>query len=436
MSNKAIATAVVFFAVLSLYAKHSFEEQGDSHVFMRAVDGLSEQQTDKFFLGKSFFRIPWVEAPSATTARDGLGPLFNANTCVSCHPHNGTGSVYNSDGQISRSFVVRLSVNGKTNPIDGFVADPVYGGQLNINGIKDVPFEGRPILSYESKTQIYPDGQQVVLRKPILKITDLNYGPLSKDIVLSARLAPSLVGMGLLEKISDKQILTQEDLYDKDKDGISGKANMVYDRESRGLKVGRFTWKASAPNLKQQTASALFNDMGLTNPLYSSKNCTEYQKECLQAPKGRDKLDVTADRLEAISFYIANLKVPVSGSQKDGRKLFSQIGCAKCHKESYNVGGIKIEPFSDLLLHDMGDELADGRTEFLANGNEWRTPPLWGIGSRTIKLKQTDYLHDGRARSIEEAILWHGGEAMSIKEKFKALDKNSRKKIIDFLEKL
>jgi len=432
-----------------------FTKESSKKLFTHPVSGLNDQQFDTFILGKSFFRIPWVEAPSATTARDGLGPLFSANACISCHPNNGVSSVYNDNGDISRGYVSRLSIQNNETPehkkeqtLKGFISEPTYGSQLSINGTKNVPFEGKPKIEYETINIVYPDGETVKLQKPIQGIEsqtkELQYGAMDKDTIISNRIAQALVGMGLLDQISDEQILLNEDINDSDNDGISGKANKVYSLEDKTYKVGRYTWKASSPSILEQVANAAHNDMSLTSPLIEEENCTPSQIECNKAPKG-DTLragtphDLPLQRLEAISFYLKNLKVPRSTiTEKKGEELFSQIGCTSCHTPSFTLNnGLTIKPYSDLLLHDMGEALKDGRVEFLANGQEWRTAPLWGIGKRELALgKKPSFLHDGRARSIEEAILWHAGEAQKAKDAFMELSKKNRKKIIRFIKEL
>ncbi len=425
------------------------------NMLSHSIEGLNDEQIDQFMLGKSFFRIPWVEAPSATTARDGLGPLFSANTCTSCHPNNGVSSIYNDIGDISRGYVQRLSIPSDGSKehltqlsLQGFVSEPSYGSQISINGTKNVPFEAKPKLEFETLSVTYPDGESVALKKPILgihnQLQQLQYGKPHKEMIISNRIAQSLIGMGLLEQISDEQILANEDIEDIDNDGISGKANRVYSLVTKQEAIGRYTWKASAPSILEQTANAAHNDMSLTTPLIPKENCTQNQIECQKAPKG-DALragtpfDLPQQRLEAISYYLKNLKVPKSViTQKEGEKLFNTIGCAKCHIPSFTLSsGAVIKPYTDMLLHNMGEGLADGRVEFLANGSEWRTAPLWAIGKREITLgKKAQYLHDGRADSIEEAILWHGGEAQSAKEQFMQLSKQNREKIIKFIKEL
>lgn len=402
-----------------------------------SIAGMSEEQADTFMLGRSFFSKPWVEAPSATTARDGLGPLFSANTCTSCHTHLGAGSVYNKEGEISRSLVTRFSLRGQKDSKIGFVPDPVYGAQLSINGVKDVPYEGKPTLRYETVVERYADGTTVHLQKPIFGVTDLNYGALSADTAIAHRIAPALVGLGWIEKIPQSAILENEKMAKKD--GIKGRANWVYNPETNQTELGRFNWKASAASIKHQSAAALSNDMGITSPLYPHENCTPSQKECNEVPHGRDAFDAPMVRLDAIAFYLSQTKMPpLAIKQKVGEKLFDEIGCATCHVRSYTLeNGVKVSPFSDFLLHDLGEGLSDdGRSEFEAMPAEWRTQPLWSIGKRIHVLHQKNFLHDGRARNLEEAILWHGGEAQSVKEHFKALPKEKRKALIEFLEEL
>ena len=422
-----------------------FTEYKSKIAFMREPKGLSNDEIDIFILGKSFFRIPWVEAPSATTARDGLGPLFNANTCIHCHPGNGAGVAVNKDGTMTRSLLLRLS---HKNPKDkelvkkiGFEPDSTYGAQLSKNGNHDVVAEGEAVVNYEMIDGVYPDGSKYTLRKPSYSVINKGYGEFDEDTVLAPRIGSALVGLGQLELIPEKDILAYQDIDDKDGDGISGKANYSFDPESNTTKLGRFTWKASATTVKHQSAGAAHNDMGLTNPLFPMHNCSKKQKACMEeAKKGRFEFELPAQRLDAIDYYISNLAIPKQRKPEkhlEGAKLFKSLNCTSCHVESYKtVSGLEIKPYSDLLLHDMGKELADGRSEFLASGSEWRTPPMWGIGLYEKVSGEANYLHDGRAKSIAEAILWHGGEAEQSKKDFMALDKNSREKVLHFLNSI
>ena len=414
--------------------------------FLKPYNNLNDEQIDAWMLGKSFFRIPWVEPPSATTARDGLGPLFNANTCTSCHPNNALGQVYTKKGNISRSMVVRLSIPSNGSKLHkeilkkaGFIPEPTYGAQVSLNGLGDVPFEAKLKIDYSEKEIIYPDGSKASLRVPSYTLTNLGYGPLHKETSISVRKAPPLVGLGLLEQISDDEILRNQDINDENQDGISGKANIVFSVEFKDYRVGRYTYKGSAPTVKHQIAGAFHNDMGITTTLFPNENCTDSQEACLKAPKARDRIDVTDQRLDAIDFYLRHLKVPKSKQQNsEGKALFSKVGCASCHTPSHKTrDGFEVNAYTDFLLHDMGEALSDGRVEFQATKNEWQTPPLWGINSYEKAIKQKpDYLHDGRARTIEEAILWHGGEAQKTKESFMSLTKTQREQLIQFIGSL
>ncbi|MGK0256164.1 MAG: CxxC motif-containing protein (DUF1111 family), partial [Arcobacteraceae bacterium] len=400
------------------YDKRYTTSTKSKQVFMKQIDGLNNDEQDQFMLGRSFFTIPWVEAPSATTARDGLGPMFSANTCVHCHPNNASGSVYTKKNEISRSYISRLSIpsNGsvehkKMLKYNGFVQEPIYGAQVSINAVEGVPYEAKQIIKYKNINVTYFDNETAILKQPLRgvenQLIDLQYGKINHNVSITNRLAPALVGLGLIEQISDKQILLNEDIEDKDNDGISGKANIVYSIKNKDFRVGRYTWKGSAPSVIHQTAAAASNDMSLTNDFFPNENCTIFQNECLKALKGgkvmgKETFDLPIQRLEAITFYLNNLKIPKSViSEKEGEILFEKIGCVKCHIPSFKTNnGYNIKPFTDFLLHDMGEGLSDGRVEFKATAQEWKTAPLWGIGKyKQATNKEPELLHDGRAKT-------------------------------------
>ncbi|SVD32361.1 uncharacterized protein METZ01_LOCUS385215, partial [marine metagenome] len=278
---------------------------------------------------------------------------------------------------------------------------------------------------------------------------------ISEETEFSARVAQPLIGLGLIESIRVEDILNNEDEFDLDNDGISGKANKVWDDVNQKESLGRFGWKASQPSIYQQVADALFNDMSLSNPLYKdSSNCSEFQTICINVPDGNSKeyddLEVSNQQLDLITFYSQQLGVPSRRNIEDenvilGKEIFFQLSCNSCHTEKFKTGShadhnnLKqqiIYPYSDFLLHDMGRGLADDLPEYLANGSEWRTPPLWGLGLTEIVSGRKTYLHDGRARNLVEAILWHGGEANSSKEKFLGLNKNQLNQLVIFLNSL
>ena len=420
----------------------------NSKLLQEKVDGLNDEQIDKFMLGRSFFTVPWVKAPSVTSARDGLGPLFNANSCISCHPNNGRGNLLTKDGLASRALVARLSIKANDSfehkeflEKKGFVPEPVYGDQLAINGIFGVDFEGQIKIDFDEKIVQFPDGKKVILRKPKYSLENLNYGKLHKDANVSYRIAQSLNGMAFIDLISDEDILKNQDIDDENNDGISGRANFVFSPISKKLELGRYTWKASVAKLKEQVAFAASNDIGLTTTIVPDEKCTKYQEDCLNAPKAKDSIDLPDNRLDAISYYLQNLKTYSALKTKEyyeGLEIFDALSCSKCHIKSFETSlGFKVEPFSDFLLHDMGEDLNDGRVEFLASKSEFRTAPLWGLAlHEKINKEKPSLLHDGRARSFEEAILWHGGEAQKSKEDYMKMGSFKRDKLIKFLEEL
>ncbi len=414
--------------------------------FHSTVPNMNYDEQDWFTIGRSFFTIPWVAAPSATTARDGLGPLFSANTCASCHGARNFGTIKDSEGNINRALTFKTVDRSKNYSVNETklpqYADPIYGTQIAINGNSGAAFEARPKITFEYKIEELADGTKIRFKKPIAALDDLQYGKLGKDTHISLRMSPMLAGMGLIEGIKEEDILANEDPLDRDGDGISGKANIVYHPYNGKKMVGRFSHKAQAANLAMQAADAAAHDMGLTNSFFPKENCTPSQKECLAAPKGRPSpeglLDLPDLRLRGIAFYVGHLKAPKKRNKelyKEGRAIFEDLGCSSCHKENWKTAsGIAFEPFSDFLVHDMGEGLADRRNEFLAQGYEWRTQPLWGLGAKT--RAKLSLLHDGRADSILEAILWHDGEALDIKNKFKQLSVEKRQQLLKFLENL
>lgn len=423
-------------------------------VFNKSADALGQpfnnlthEEIRRFQIGNSLNRNNWVAAPSSTTARDGLGPLFNASACASCHARDGRGVPFNSAGQPTQSILFRLSSldeNGKVIP------EPVYGGQLQHQSIAGVTPEGKVKISYQEVAGIYPDGTSYSLRKPSYSIDDPGYGPFSGRTMISPRMAPHMAGIGLLDAIADTTILSRADPDDLDKDGISGKANYVWDIRKQKKSLGRFGWKANEPTAEQQIAAAFVNDIGITSSLLPDERLTEaQQKQIGRLPSGGEP-EIEDDQLAHVLFYIQTLAIPArrDWAEKEileGKALFNQAGCTSCHLPKIVTGGTAspsylanqtIRPYTDLLLHDMGEELSDGRPDGEASEREWRTAPLWGIGLQKIVNKHTFFLHDGRARNLEEAILWHGGEAENAKNAFKNFNKQDRDLMIGFIESL
>lgn len=424
----------------------------DQNAFSLPLANLSPSRRLDFSVGNSFFRNPWVIGPASTDARDGLGPLFNTNACQNCHIKDGRGHPPAADAKQAVSMLVRLSVPAsETDDLtrSGLVPEPNYGGQFQDAAIPGIEPEGRVRVSYEPVTMTFADGHQVALRKPRLEFFDLAYGEMHPATLFSARVAPPMIGLGLLEAIPEADLLAHADPKDDDGDGISGRANRVWDSANNTTAMGRFGWKAGQPGVLQQSAGAFANDMGLNSHLVSTDSCAPSQTDCLAMPNGGD-VEVSDSVLNSVVFYSRTLAVPARRNVDDpqvlkGKALFHEANCQGCHVPKFTTGAQApepelanqtIRPYTDLLLHDMGPGLADGRPEFLANGQEWRTAPLWGIGLTEAVNGHTQFLHDGRARNLMEAVLWHGGEAAASRDKVLTFDADQRAALLAFLNSL
>jgi CxxC motif-containing protein (DUF1111 family) len=433
---------------------------------MHQSANMSFEKRLDFKLGEALFQRLWVTAPTRTKAADGLGPLFNSRACSGCHIRNGRGHPVdeNDDNAGATSMLLRLSIPPQTpqqlrDHLDGKLAtipDPVYGGQFQDFSIPGIAAEGRVKVTYETTEVTLAGDQTVTLRKPTYEMTDLAYGPMHPDVMVSPRLAPPMIGLGLLEAIPDSTLVAASDPQDQDGDGISGRLNHVWDIAKGDMAIGRFGWKAAMPTLDQQNQNAFQFDIGLSTPLYphASGDCTSEQTDCITAPDGNDPefegLEVHSVMTELVLYYTRNLAPPPrpEANAPDvlaGAEIFAAIGCASCHTPRYQLpqrpdlpeqSGQVIWPYSDLLLHDMGEDLADHRPEAQASGREWRTPPLWGIGRAQKIDPRASFLHDGRARTILEAILWHGGEAERARNAVTKLPPSQRSQLLAFLRSL
>ncbi|MCP1457556.1 di-heme oxidoreductase family protein [Pseudomonas kilonensis] len=430
----------------------------DQNAFSLPSANLPPSRRVDFSVGNSFFRSPWVIAPSTTTARDGLGPLFNTNACQNCHIKDGRGHPPAPDATTAVSMLVRLSIPdappyAKVIEQLGVVPEPVYGGQLQDMSVPGVAPEGKVRVDYTPVPVRFKDGTVVELRKPDLQITQLAYGPMHPDTRFSARVAPPMIGLGLLEAIPDEAILANAEAQARDKNGIAGRPNQVWDDAQQKTVLGRFGWKAGQPNLNQQNVHAFSGDMGLTTSLRPFDDCTQTQVDCKHAPSGNGpdgEPEVSDNILRLVLFYSRNLAVPArrevnSPQVLAGKNLFFQAGCQSCHTPKYTTAANAAEPelanqvirpYTDLLLHDMGEGLADNRSEFKASGRDWRTPPLWGIGLTETVNGHTQFLHDGRARNLLEAVLWHGGEAQAAQRQVLAFNAEQRTALLAFLNSL
>ena len=417
----------------------------DSNAFELSARNLTNEERRTFEVGDSFFTQKWVTAPASTEARDGLGPTFNAQSCSSCHSHDGRAKPPDHDDDPVRGLLLKLSVPGPDGPVD----EPTYGDQLQDRAIGGVQVEGTISIRYEPVTGKYADGTTYTLRKPTYTVKEPALGPLHSEVMMSPRIAPATIGMGLLEAIPEESILALADPEDADGDGVSGRPNMVWDAQQERNLLGRFGWKAGNPTVEQQSAGAFHGDIGITSRYFPDENCPPAQSACLEAPKGGSP-EVPDERLAKVAFYVQTLAVPAMRNMDDpqvreGARLFMKAGCGVCHtprhetSEDYPVRPLRgqvIFPFTDLLLHDMGEGLADNRPDGDASGREWRTPPLWGIGLVETVNGHTMFLHDGRARNIEEAVFWHDGEARQSRDHYVGLSSEERDSVIRFLRSL
>jgi CxxC motif-containing protein (DUF1111 family) len=421
------------------------------NAFGHPAPGLPREEELFFFVGNSFFNQNWVSSPSSTTARDGLGPLFNSRSCAGCHFKDGRGRAPATDDERGRApatddergtgLLLRVTLP------DGSVP-PHMGIQLQDQAIQGLTPEGRIQIRYDTLTGQYADGTAYTLRVPTYTIAD-PANALPNDIRLSPRVGNQVMGLGLLEAVPETTLLALADPEDVNGDGISGRPNYVLDVQSGELALGRFGWKANQPNLLQQTAAAFNGDIGITTSLFPVQNCTSVQSECLNAPNGGSP-EIDDEDLGKVLLYVSTLSVPARRDWNNpevlrGKGLFTEANCAACHIPILQTGehpsvpalaNQTIRPYTDLLLHDMGEALGDDAPDGEATGTEWRTPPLWGVGLFETVNKHTTYLHDGRARNLEEAILWHGGEAEAAKQAFIQMSGDERQALIAFLKSL
>ncbi|MDR2121921.1 MAG: thiol oxidoreductase, partial [Flavobacteriaceae bacterium] len=403
-----------------------------SQAYSWPAPGLTASEQYKHDRGDKLFETSFVTAPA--TIYGGLGPIYNNVSCISCHPRDGRAPFPEANINALSGLFLRISINGTDahggpNPVPGF------GDQAQNQAIFGYTPEAKYGVTYTEITEEFADGTKVILKKPHYSLTN-TYAPLPSGVMLSPRIGTPIFGMGLLEAIPEANILAKEDINDADGDGISGKANYVWDEVSQSQKLGRFGWKASVPSVLVQTIAAFHGDLGITSPKRPKE---DYYINNGLSDGLNDDPEIDTNILELVDLYCRTLGVPAPRNinnpvVKKGAAVFRGIGCAKCHTPQQKTGSDPISvlseqtfyPYTDMLLHDMGENLADGRPDFLADGNEWKTRPLWGIGLTQLINGHTHFMHDGRAKNITEAILWHGGEAEKSKNRFKALSLDRR----------
>lgn len=419
----------------------------DRHAFSRPAANMNVSKRAAFAIGNAFFNSPWVAAPASASARDGLGPLFNARSCDACHNNDGRGRPP-EHGERPVSLVIQFATPtpGDNNEPG---ADPLYGANLNPFSTGAVPAEGTVRIRHREIHGTFADGEPYTLLAPEYVFEELAYGEIAADTGFSPRVAPPVFGTGLLEAVPEWQILERSDPDDANGDGISGRPNRVWDHRAKQVALGRFGWKANQPDIEHQTAAAFASEMGMSTSLRPDQNCTAIQAQCNAAPTGGDP-EISDEIFGHIVQYERTLGVPARRNLereqvKSGARLFLSAGCGSCHRSTFVteetpdeplLSHQTIHPFTDLLLHDMGDALADNRTDFEATPNEWRTAPLWGLGLQQEVNGHTRLLHDGRARDASEAILWHGGEAQTARDSYLSMSKEERDALLEFLNSL
>jgi CxxC motif-containing protein (DUF1111 family) len=412
-----------------------------SGAFSTIFPGLKGIQEFSHEVGDAAFEATFVSAPAPFHA--GLGPVFNSVSCTSCHIADGRGRPQEANGQMI-SMLIRVSVPGEDEH-GGPLGASGFGGQLQQRAIVGTKPEADVNIQYSFRKLTFPDGEPYELRIPTYTLQN-SYIPLPAGLMWSPRVAPPIFGLGLIEAIPDWAIRANADEHDVNGDGISGKVNEVWNVVKQQKSIGKFGWKASAPSLLQQVAGAYHQDMGITNFVFPQESSLGQ----LQYDNLNDGVQVSDSLLQAVTFYMQTLAVPArrnadDATVKQGKLLFKQANCNSCHismhKTDVNVAFRAISnqtifPYTDLLLHDMGPGLADNRPDYLASGQEWKTPPLWGIGLTQVVNGHSNFLHDGRARTLTEAIMWHGGEALESKNKFANLSAPERQAILKFLGSL
>ena len=385
-----------------------------------------------FEIGRALFERQWAAAPASTQAADGLGPLFNARSCNACHPGGGRGVPFDQAGATLPALLFRLGAHGTAVTDAG---DPIYGQQIQVSSVAGLSSEAKVSISFETHTVTLPDGSTVELRKPVPHLDNLAQGALAPQTVISPRIATAIHGIGLLEQIPESDILAN----------VSGKPNRIIDPITGKTVLGRFGWKAGQASLEVQDAKALDLDIGLSNPVFHDAygDCTVAEAECRKMPTGAsqqfENLEVPSSLTRLIDRFVAEAVLPataVAANAEAGRAIFAAAGCGACHRPSFQLpSGRQIAPYTDLLLHDMGMGLADHMMEGEASGREWRTAPLWGIG-QALRVGNVGLLHDGRARNVLEAILWHDGEAATARAQVEQLSAKDRQALIDFIGSL
>ncbi len=426
----------------------------DQAAYSEPASVLNGKQRQAFMVGRNVFNRKWAAVVSLN-GDWGLGPTFNATQCSECHVRDGRGNIPSRPDEQLLSVLVRLSVPGEDEH-GGPKPHPNYGDQFQNRALQGqsvdffyshepIPTEAELYMDWEERSVTFADGERILLRQPRLRIVKLNFGSLDPEVMTSVRIAQPLVGLGLLDAVPEETILAVAQRQKEQ--GINGHANYVWDAINRRVALGRYGWKANQPSLKQQAAAAAIGDMGVSTNLFPDQNCPPVQELCRRELPGNVP-EMVNHELDALEFWLRGLAVPARRDMQEpqvqrGERLFSEAQCAFCHLPEMKtapafpplpqLANQTFRAYTDLLLHDMGEPLADGRPDFRAGPRDWRTPALWGLGLSQTVNGSTVMLHDGRARNATEAILWHGGEAEPAREFFRNMPKADRDALLKFL---
>ena len=429
----------------------------DAGAYSEPAPVLSARERQTFMVGRNVFQRQWASIVSLN-GDWGLGPTFIADRCSACHVGTGRGAPPASRDNQLHSMLVRLSLPGR-NERGGPMPHPAYGDQLqnrsldgrNIDlhyGPEAVPPEGEIYLDWEMREVAFADGERLQLRKPKLRIEKLNFGPLGEEAMTSLRNAPAIFGLGLLDAVPEETLLALA--HGQREQGFGGRPNYVWDANAKRMALGRYGWKANQATLREQVAAASIADMGLNSRLFPDQNCPAIQTICARTLPGNFP-EIIDYEIDALVLWLQGLAVPARRNTDDplfrrGEHLFGEARCAVCHVPELKTADRyaplpaaarqTFRAYTDLLLHDMGEELADGRPDYLAGPRDWRTPPLWGLGLSEVVSGSMALLHDGRARNVSEAILWHGGEAEAARERFRTMSRQDRQALIRFVESI
>jgi len=440
--RRLVTSAVLALCLLDLSACRSPEALGIVvQEDLRAPQSwrpLTQAEQTRFDLGQAVFNTEWSAATGTSSGRtDGLGPLFNVQSCDACHNSRRRGRGPRGDGEAPLDLVIQLGRMRADGQVERGIAE--YGHVLNTNAISGFVPEGVVSIRYETQVHTYPDGGTASLRVPRYSISRLSGAPLSADVLIMPRMPPSVQGVGLLERVPDSELKRLANSVRSH--GISGRVSRL--KDSTPASMGRFGWQATERSVASQTASAFAREMGLSTQLIETHaDCGVEDAACRDAPNG-GLPEVEANLFDALITFQELHAVPVSSAldrNSKESKLFENIGCAACHRSALPVHvdgrAATIHPYTDLLLHDLGSGLADRELAGRAAPGEWRTAPLWGLAAAAASGQSLRLLHDGRARSVEEAILWHDGEALHARQRFEQLSAAQRRSLAEWVERL